>query len=76
MSMDSIKKAWVRECDGGLVELSLISQTVEPKGMRIKATEKMLGEPTSMHKVVIGLLSIDDLNTIIEAIENYMEEKT
>lgn len=71
----NVKKVMIIKRDGGLVSLSLQSETIEPKGMRIKATEHILGEPTSMHKIDIGLLTEDDLDMIVEAIEDYMEEK-
>jgi len=69
--MSTIKKAWITKHDGGMVELSLQSEHVAIKGMRLKVLEVKSGEPTSLHKVVIGLLSVDDLDLIADAIEEY-----
>jgi predicted transport protein len=71
--MSAIKKAWVTKHDGGMVDISLQSEHVAIKGMRLKVSEIKSGEPTSLHKVTIGLLSVEDLELIMETIEAYLE---
>lgn len=73
--MSVIKKVWITKHDGGLVELSLQSEHVAIKGMRIKAVEKKSGLPTSLHKIEIGLLSDEDLEMIVETIEAYLDRE-
>lgn len=67
--MSAIKKVWITKHDGGLVEISLQSETVEPKGIRINIGERF---GKDMHKVIIGLLSIEDLELIQDAINAYL----
>lgn len=70
--MSTVKKVWITKHDGGMVDISLRSEHVQPIGMRVKVSEKVIGEPTSMHRVVVGLLSVDDLEMIVEAIDEYL----
>lgn len=71
--MSTIKKVWLDKHDEEWVVLSLQSEHVQPKGMRLEVTEKVSGEPESLHKLEIGLLSIDDLEMIVDEIKIYLE---
>lgn len=70
--MSAIKKVWIIKHDGGLVELSLQSEHAMPKGMRLKVVETTAGEPISLHKIEIGLLSEDDLEMILDTINIFL----
>lgn len=71
--MSSIKNVWIDKHDGGMIEISLQSEHIQPKGMRLKAVEVKSGEPTYLHKIKIGLLSVRDLELIMETIEAYLD---
>jgi hypothetical protein len=73
--MSSIKKIWIDKHDGGMIEISLQSEHIQPKSMRVKAVEVKSGEPTSLHKIKVGLLSQDDLEMIVEVIEEYLDRE-
>lgn len=68
--MSTIKKVWITKHDGGMVSISLQSEHIEPKGMRINVEERF---GKDMHKVLVGLLNVNDLNLIAEAVEEYLE---
>ena len=71
--MGTIKKVWITKHDGGMVNISIQSEYVEPKRMRVNSKEVIAGSPESLHKVVIGLLSTEDLELIMETIEAYLD---
>lgn len=76
--MSAIKKAWVTQHDTKLVALSLESEHVEQRYMRIKVWEEEFpGVPTSKyplrHIISISLLSEDDLKMILTAICQYLK---
>jgi hypothetical protein len=73
--MSAIKKVWIDKHDGGMIEISLQSEHIQPKGMRLKAVEVKSGEPTSLHKIKIGLLSVKDLEMLVEVIEEYLDRE-
>jgi len=72
VSMNILKKVWITKHDGGMVELSLQGEHDEPKGMRVKVQERF---GKDMHKVILGLLSVNDLDLIVDAIEEYFIER-
>jgi hypothetical protein len=71
--MNTLKKVWIDKHDGGMVEISLQSEHIQPKRMRVKVTERVAGKPESLHKIEIGLLSTGDLELIMETIETYLD---
>lgn len=67
--MSTIKKVWITKHDGGMIDISIESKTVEPKGIRVKIQERF---GKDFHKVIIGLLDTEDLDMILEAIDSYL----
>lgn len=75
--MGAIKKVWITDHDSDLVALSLESEHVKEKHMRIKVYEWEFPEvPTEKyplrHSVSISLLDEEDLKKILVAICKYL----
>jgi hypothetical protein len=71
--MSLIKKAWVTDQDYGLVSLSIESENVKEKHMRVKVYEREFPEVPSernplRHTVVLSLFDEEDLKKILTGI--------
>ena len=76
--MAAIKKVWITQHDSELVALSLESEHVKEKHMRVKAYEWEFPEVPSKnnplrHTVSVSLLNEDDLKKILVAICQYLK---
>ena len=76
--MSAIKQVWVTDHDSRLVALSIESEHVQEKHMRVKAYELEFPEVPSKnnplrHTVSISLLSEDDLKMILVAIAKHLK---
>lgn len=76
--MNAIKQVWIVDHDANLVALSIESDNVKEKHMRVKAYEVEFPEVPSVrhplrHTVSISLLSEDDLKKILVAICKYLK---
>lgn len=77
--MSAIKKAWITKHDGDLVSLSFESETVEPEYMRLKVEQRAFPDKPTIkyplrHTVSVKLLSLGDLEMIVEAIEEHLSK--
>lgn len=75
--MSAIKKVWITEHDASLVALTIESNYVKEKHMRVKAFEYEFPEVPSKnnplrHTVNISLLNEEDLTTILVAIAKHL----
>jgi len=76
--MGAIKQVWIVDHDADLVGLSIESNHVKEKHMRIKVYEAEFPEVPSVrhplrHSVSISLLDEDDLKKILVAICKYLK---
>ncbi len=77
--MSAIKKAWITKHDGDLVSLSFESETVEPEYMRLKVEQRAFPDKPTIkhplrHTVSVKLLSLGDLEMIVETIEEHLSK--
>ena len=78
--MSAIKGVWITKHDGDLVSLSMESETVTPEYMRLKVEQRAFPDkPTQKnslrHTISVKLLSVEDLETIVETIEAYLDRE-
>jgi hypothetical protein len=78
--MGAIKKVWVTDHDANLVALSIESEHVIEKHMRVKVYEAEFPEVPSVrnplrHTISISLLDDDDLEKILKAICKHLKFK-
>jgi hypothetical protein len=78
--MSAVKNMWITRYDGDLVSLSMESETVKPEYMRLKVEERVFPDiPTKTHPkrhtISIKLLSVEDLELIMETIEAYLNRE-
>lgn len=75
--MSAIKGIWITKHDGDLVSLSMESEIVEPEYRRLKVEERAFPEKPTVkhpkrHTISVKLLSVEDLEFIMETIEAYL----
>lgn len=75
--MSSIKKVWLTEAGADLFSITFESAQPEQEHMRVKAKEMLFpAKPTPehplRHTLNLGLLDIDDLDTLFNALGTFL----